>query len=132
MNTFTLEKEEKVRGRIDFYYLIIDGKNQFKEFENQAIKDGNFKSELNTIQARMQEMAEMRHPMPKTKCRDITPKGETVKEYEIKTKHYRVYLIHEPDSGRVIILAGKKTGQAKDIKKFRRIKRDYIHFKESC
>lgn len=126
MSTFALEKITEIRGKINFFLLKVDGISQFLEFEAQIKQDGNLMSELTTIQVRMQEMAEMRNPMPKTKCRDLTPKGDPVKEYELKTKHLRVYLIHEEHTGRIVILAGKKSTQPKDLKKFRKIKKAYL------
>ena len=126
MATFALEQIHEVKGKINFFLLKIDGASQFLEFEEQIKKEGNLASELTTIQVRMQEMAEMRNPMPKTKCRDLTPKGDTVKEYELKTKNLRIYLIHEEHKGRIVILAGKKSTQPKDIKRFRKIKEAYL------
>jgi putative component of toxin-antitoxin plasmid stabilization module len=126
MTTFALEKVSEVKGKINFFLLKIDGVSQFLEFEEQIREEGNLASELTTIQVRMQEMAEMRNPMPKTKCRDLTPKGDSVKEYELKTKNLRVYLIHEEHKGRIIVLAGKKSTQPKELKKFRKIKEAYL------
>ena len=126
MPTFALEHVKEIKGKINFFLLKIDGKSQFLEFEEQLKAEGNLAGELTTIQVRMQEMAEMRNPMPKTKCRDLTPKGDSVKEYELKTKHLRVYLIHEEHKGRIIVLAGKKSTQPKDIKRFRKIKEAYL------
>ncbi|MFN6946282.1 MAG: hypothetical protein ACK4ND_15135 [Cytophagaceae bacterium] len=127
MAKFALTKIEELKGRIDFFYLLQNGESQFLSFCEGIKKDGNLKSELRTIQVRMQEMAEMRQPMPKTKCREITPKNDPVKEYELKTKHLRVYLIHEEYKGRIIVLIGKKTTQDKDIRKFRQIKKEYLN-----
>lgn len=126
MSTFALEKVNEIKGKIDFFLLKIDGKSQFLAFEEQIKTEGNLLSELTTIQVRMQEMAEMRHPMPKTKCRELTPKGDAVKEYELKTKNLRVYLIHQEHKGRIIVLVGKKNTQPKDIKRFRKIKAAYL------
>lgn len=131
MPTFALQKIGEIKGKINFFYLKVDDKIQFLEFEEQIKNEGNLVSELATIQARMQEMAEMRNPMPEKKCRDLTPKGDPVKEYELKTRNLRVYLIHEERVGRVVVMVGKKTTQPKDIKKFRNIKSAYLKEKES-
>ncbi len=64
--------------------------------------------------------------MPSTKCRDLTPKADVNKEYELKTKHLRLYIFHQSRIGRVIVFLGKKTTQKKDIKKFRSIKKQYF------
>ena len=78
------------------------------------------------LQLRFQEVAEMIRPINKQKFRDITPKKDWVKEYEAKTKNLRVYLIHQEKKGRIIVLAGQKNTQKKDIKKFRSIKKQYL------
>ncbi|WP_224994326.1 hypothetical protein [Cesiribacter sp. SM1] len=127
MTIFALQEIEEIRGKIKFFFLTVDGESQYEAFEAQIRAEGNLSSELITVQVRMQEMAEMRHPMPKTKCRDLTPKNDPVKEYELKTKHLRVYLIHEEHKGRIVVLAGKKGTQTKDIKRFRKLKEAYLN-----
>jgi hypothetical protein len=129
MPIFALQEIEEIKGKIKFFLLTIDGESQYEAFEAQIQAEGNLNRELITVQVRMQEMAEMRHPMPNTKCRDLTPKKDPVKEYELKTKHLRVYLIHEEHKGRIVILAGKKGTQPKDIKKFRKLKEAYLNSK---
>ena len=63
--------------------------------------------------------------LPKTKFRDVTPKGEKIKEYEFKSKHLRIYAIQKP-MGKIIIPGGYKTNQAKDFIKFRSLKRQLL------
>ena len=65
--------------------------------------------------------------LPKEKMRDLTPKNEFVKEYEIKTKHLRIYFIHQKQKGKIIILGGFKNMQPKDIERFRVIKKQYLN-----
>ncbi len=65
--------------------------------------------------------------IPVTKFRDITPKKDNIKEYEIKTHHLRVYIFHEKIKGRIIVCCGKKGTQKEDIKHFRRIKKEYFN-----
>lgn len=64
--------------------------------------------------------------LPATKYKDITPLKQSSKEYEIKTRHLRVYLFHDKLSGKIIVTGGKKTTQVKDIKRFRKIKEEYL------
>jgi len=42
----------------------------------------------------MHEIADLK-TLPQNKFRDITPPKDNTKEYEIKTKHLRVYRFHE-------------------------------------
>lgn len=125
MSKFALEKKEEIKGKLEFYVLVKDGKNQYEETIEALKAQGNYDSELITLQTRLQQMAELML-MPKTKCRDITPENEDNKEYELKTKHLRLYVFHLDKKGRVIVFLGKKTSQKKDIKKFRSIKNQYL------
>lgn len=105
--------------------MIIDGVNNYKEFEDQIIREGTYEKELVTIQARLEEMADRKH-LPQKKCRNITPRKEKVPEIEIKTHNLRVYIIHEKHKGRIILYEGKKNTQKKDIRKFRSVKKLYL------
>ena len=49
------------------------------------------------------------------------------REYEIKTRHLRVYAI-EQEGGKIIVIGGTKANQKKDQAKFRSIKEKYISF----
>jgi putative component of toxin-antitoxin plasmid stabilization module len=128
MNIFAIEKIELITGKISFYKLFKNNDCEFDTFISEIKEEGNLEKELITIQSRMQEVSEGKL-MPKNKFRDITPKKETVKEYEIKTHHLRVYLFHEEKTGRIVVCGGKKTTQQKDIKHFRSIKKEYFQSK---
>src|SRR4051812_42788988 len=105
MNIFTLRRISEIKGRIPFSALEIDGDCQFVEFCEQIDRDGNLKKQLATVLSRMDQVASMQL-LPVHKFKDITPRKEIVKEFEIKTPDLRIYLIKE--EGHVIILGGKK------------------------
>jgi putative component of toxin-antitoxin plasmid stabilization module len=107
--------------------LLVNGTCEYDDFEKEIEKDGNYKSELNTIIARMHEIADLKS-LPKEKFRELKPKSVNT-EYEIKTKHLRVYLFHDKNTGRVIVCGGKKGTQQSDIKHFRNIKKEYFKLK---
>lgn len=127
MNKFALRKISQIKGQISFCMLEIDGACQFEEFGAQIEKDGNLGKQLVTALARMNQVANLQR-LPVQKFRDITPRKETVKEFEIKTSDLRIYLIKE--EGHIIILSGKKNTQSEDIKKFRAIKQRYLQSKK--
>ncbi len=126
MLKFALNEIKEIQGKIKVFKLSINGKCEFDEFEELIKKEGNLNTELYTIQARLQEMSDLKS-LPFTKFKDITPKKELNKEYEIKTANLRVYLFHDKTSGRIIVCAGKKGTQPKDIKHFRKIKKEYFN-----
>ena len=126
MYKFALAYISEISGRLKIFKLIVNNHCEFDEFEQKIAKEVSNALELVTIQVRLQEIADGKL-LPKEKFRNITPKRELVKEYEIKTRHLRVYLFHEEKTGRVIVCGGKKTTQDKDMNHFRRIKRAYFN-----
>jgi len=128
MYNFALLKIPELVGQLCFYKLSVNGKCEFDLFEKEIQKDGNLKRELLKIQTRLQEIAEGKI-LPPNKFKDITPKGEMVKEYEVKSDHLRVYFFFESNTDRIIICGGKKTTQSKDIAHFQKIKKAYLSAK---
>lgn len=126
MPIFALKFIEEIVGRIKIYKLIVDNNCEYDEFESEIEAEGSYVSELTTIQARLQNIADGKL-LPKEKFRNITPKKEMVKEYEIKPRHLRVYLFHEEKTGRIIVSGGKKPTQDKNMAHLRRIKKEYFN-----
>ena len=126
MNNFVLVEIEEIIGQLKIYKLMVNNNCEFDEFEKQIELEASHSSELTTIQTRLYDIAAGKL-LPKEKFRNITPKKEMVKEYEIKTRHLRLYLFHEEKTGRIIVCGGKKTSQKKDINHFRRIKNEYFN-----
>ena len=126
MLKFALRHLGEIEGKLKIFKLLVNNNCEFDEFERKIANEVSYASELVTIQARLQEIADGKL-LPKEKFRDITPKKELVKEYEIKTRHLRVYLFHQERTGRIIVCGGKKVTQNKDINHFRRIKNEYFN-----
>jgi putative component of toxin-antitoxin plasmid stabilization module len=126
MSIFALKYIDVISGPIKIFKLLVNNLCEYEDFERQIETEGTYSSELVTIQTRLQEIVNGKL-LPKEKFRNITPKRELEKEYEIKTRHLRVYLFHEEKIGRVIVCGGKKTTQQKDITHFRRIKKEYFN-----
>ncbi len=125
MITFALNEITEIKGKLKLFKLLVNGTCEYEEFEKEIISEGNLITELTTIITRMHEIADLK-TLPNNKFRDITPKNDNTKEYEIKTKHLRVYLFHEKSTGRVIVCGGEKGTQQSDIKHFRNIKKEYL------
>lgn len=123
MSKFALEKIKAIKGKQSFYDLKVNEVGQFEAFSNEI--EEQYKSELVTLNARMDLVANLNR-LPKEKFRDITPKKETVKEYEFKTKHLRLYAIHIEKTGKVIVLCGFKNTQKADIPSFRSLKSQFL------
>lgn len=126
MNKFALKFINEITGRIKIFVLLVNNHSEYEDFERKIETEGSYSSELVTIQTRLQDIADGKL-LPKEKFRNITPKKELIKEYEIKTRHLRVYLFHEEKTGRVIVCGGKKITQQKDMNHFRLIKKEYFN-----
>lgn len=125
MPRFSLEELKLVQGKQAFFKLFKDEVCEFDAFCNNIEKEGRYFSELKTAFAYMEMVANLKM-LPKEKIRDLTPQNDTVKEYELKTKHLRIYFIHQKQKGKIIILGGYKNTQSKDIEKFRAIKMQFL------
>jgi hypothetical protein len=126
MIIFALKKIEAVLGKQVFYDLVINGVNQSDQFNKTIANNPQLLAEKRVILSYMNCISNLQL-LPKNKFRDITPKKEDSKEYEIKTKHLRVYLFHLEKSGKIAALWGFKTSQKSDIERFRKMKKDYFN-----
>lgn len=132
MTKFTLKIIEAVTGKQTFEELVIggtgdkhkdSGKGQLTEFEKE-LEGTTYLSEYKTIIAYMSFVSNLK-TLPQNKFKEITPPKEAIKEYEFKSKHLRIYCIQNV-GGKIIVLCGEKTGQKKDIVKFRSLKKQYL------
>ena len=120
MPKFATERIKTINCLQEFDQLIIDGAGQLDIFERD-LSYTTYQSEFRTLLTYMEYLGNNKS-LPKTKFKDVTPKGEKVKEYEFKSKHLRIYAIQKLN-GKIIILGGYKTNQDKDFIKFRSLKK---------
>ena len=113
----TFHENAFIRG--DPMRLSYHGKSHY----NSVIKLREISSIIHINQIKKKELENLDKQEISIKER----KKELIKEYEIKTRHLRVYMFHEDKTGRIIVCGGKKTSQQKDIKRFRRIKKDFFN-----
>ncbi|OIN56473.1 hypothetical protein [Arsenicibacter rosenii] len=126
MAVFSLKRIDAIKARQEVDELVIDGIGQLKAFEKEINeKHERYKTELEMLYVYMEFVAQGQS-LNDTKFRDITPHGETVKEYEFKSKHLRIYAIKKPN-GKIVLLGGLKTTQKADFKRFRSIKEQYLN-----
>ncbi|MBL7813113.1 MAG: hypothetical protein JNL57_12900 [Bacteroidetes bacterium] len=123
MPKFAVIKLEEVVGRVAFYKLSIDGECPFDEFWENATKDGNMQSELKRLSAMFQNFANGIN-LPGTKYHTLENIPHAA---EFKTSHLRVYILQEKDTGKIIIMGGKKKNQKSDLKKLQKIVNQYLN-----
>jgi len=129
MSKFALRKIdlELKNENFSFHILNIDGKYLYEEFYEKYKKDPNYKSQFNQIETRIITIAEGKQSeLPKTKFKILKrDKSDKFVDYEIKTKDLRLYFFKD-EYDRIIVIGGKKKTQAKDLSKFRAIKKEYF------
>ena len=114
---FAVEKLEAVRdnGKMLFFKLIKDEVCWFDKFYEEQLKNPKHASELRSILATMDFMAENDTMLPVNKFNSIKH-GKNVVGYEFKKNELRVYCM-KPDSNVVVVFGGYKKNQVKDIKR---------------
>lgn len=123
MSKFVLHEIEAIKGKQAFCQVEINGIKQLDAFEEE-LKDTTYLTEFKTMMSYMQFVAENR-TLPQAKFRELKGVKDGLKEYEFKSKHLRIYAIHQK-GGKIIVLCGFKNSQEKDINKFRAIKKELI------
>ena len=124
MSKFTLERIDTVKGKIRIYKLLIDENCEFDGFCKSL---GHEKRDdiIGSIFATLEAYSNLQM-LPGTRFKELKrPKSDPIKDYEIKSGNYRVYLFKDSKGGIVVFGATKNT-QKKDIKRLRTIKLDYI------
>lgn len=122
MPKYELIKIKEIIGICPFYSLVINDENVYEEFFNKH-KD-LYLNELKTITGRIKLVAEGKR-LPKNMVRTFGDiKGS--KLLEIKSKNLRIYTFHQDRTGKVIVHCGHKNTQKKDVRKFKKIVKDYV------
>jgi len=123
MRIFATEIIETIKGKQVFEKLLVDGICLLDEFE-KAIKDNpQSTSELKTLFAYMDFVANG-ISLPQTKFREIKGDKINTKRYELKSKHLRVYLFNQP-GGKMVVMGGYKNTQEADIRQFNSIVKEF-------
>lgn len=109
---------------IDVYELCKGGKSLFEEFFIQIEKEGQQTSDLYKAIRIIEDTSNLQL-RPKTKFRRLHEIFAPFKVYEAKSGGIRIYLLHEENNGRVILMGGKKDNQKIDFKKIKKILKEY-------
>ncbi len=126
MSKYEIKEVPEVSGINKIYKLIINGKCEFDNFIVQITAEGTYTAELDQVQAHLEDLGN-NNLIPHNKFKELhRDKGDRIKDFELRTNHLRVYLIREMQRDKLIILAGKKSSQKADLKRLRKIKKDYL------
>jgi hypothetical protein len=104
--------------------LVRNGKCFFDEFIKEIEKDKNLCNEIDNLYAYLEDVV-----LGKLLSKNVYRKLNTVilkyQPYEVKSKHLRLYLIHDKEKGKVLLIGGKKTTQKEDILRTIRLIKEY-------
>lgn len=126
MPKFVKKHCNNIYGKIPFYKIIEDGECYWDEFCKQIQSEGTWVDQLLVLTSLMDDKSNLRL-LPQVKYRPIDSGVSGVDGFEFKSNDLRAYCIS--DGGNIIIMAGKKSTQKKDIPKFRSIVKRYINSK---
>ncbi|WP_121966537.1 hypothetical protein [Myroides sp. N17-2] len=119
MRKYSLHLSENIphQTKIKVYELFEYGISSFEKYIQKIEATGNHTSDLAKL-IRIIENSSNLLRQPETKFREIKGKEKKLqgtKLYEAKAGILRVYIFHEERTGRIIVTAGKKNDQTKDI-----------------
>jgi hypothetical protein len=124
-NSISLSEHIPKNTKIKVFELCKDGKSLFKEFFEKIEADGNLLSDLARALRIIEDTANLKM-CPKTKFRQLKlDKKIKDKVYEAKSGLVRIYLYHESNTGRIILMGGIKDNQIEDIKKVKNLILNY-------
>jgi putative component of toxin-antitoxin plasmid stabilization module len=125
MTTFALHRIKEIEGLFPFFKLEMKEIILFDAFESEIGKNSTISGQLKSLQTTLYRIANNME-VPETKFKVLKGCNDDYTEYEAKTKDLRVYFFKEPETGRIIVMGGRKSNQREDIRQFRNIKRQYI------
>jgi hypothetical protein len=128
MKKFTLHKidEEEPDWCVGFYKLSINGKCPFDTFHLEVGNRKQYLEELNSIYLYI-DYVSRGEKVPDSKFKELKrDKKDKIKDYEFRSRNLRVYVIKD-SLGKVIVLGGYKSNQTSDLKRLRRIKKEYLN-----
>ncbi len=131
MRTFAVKQITSIQGSPPFFKLVVDDKCEFDEFclncKGNEVDQANLDKIFNIFREKAAG-----YDLPDSKWKSIL--GSTVGLYEArsnyKRKLMRAYCFREGGVGIVIVLAGGKKGQNRDINRAEKIVKAYKEWKK--
>lgn len=132
MPTFAVKllPEMPINAQVVFYQLIIDDKCPSDDFFRKIENEGSYAQEYKKLRTILDFLAQgVRLPTSQYKELKHKPKGDTIRDFEIRAKRLRLYLFEHPVSGRVIVLGSYKSSskeESKNITQMRAYKQQFV------
>lgn len=127
MTKFSIRLSGKIApARIKLFKLYINKTCQIDDFEETICREGNLDSEIDKIYSVLNKVCNLRM-LPKTMFRHIRISEMPYQLYEAKSSNLRFYLIKVENTGKIILLGGRKSSQKADLKYLAKLIKE-IHF----
>ncbi len=128
MPTFGVRQLEIYKTSVRVFKLIREQHCFYDDFVEEIALDKNLERELYDLDAIIEDAANGKL-LPAGRYRKLRLSAKIkYSAYEAKSKHLRLYLIHEYETGKILILGGKKTTQDKDLDRLERLLKEYHEF----
>lgn len=131
MNNFAKILLDEFATRQRVFKLLRNDKSLIDNFLAEIKNDKNLEPELGELYGIIENAADgLQLPINKYRALKVA-KNLKYKPFEAKSKHLRIYLFQERETGMIIIIGGKKVEQPNDIKRVEQIIKDYTLFKSN-
>lgn len=129
MHVFTLKKLEILKTKIEVC-VLYKHKTSYVDAFCKTLPKGQKDSIIASFYATLESYAN-NQILPKTKFKKLKrPKNDKIPDYEIKYGKYRLYLF-TTENHKIVVSGGMKKNQLKDIRRLRRIKKEYFESQKS-
>lgn len=123
MSKFTLKRIDLVKGKIKIFKLLVNGNCEFDAF-CEVLEREKKDNVIGSLFATLEAYANIQM-LPGTRFKELKrDKSDPIKDYEIKSGNYRIYLFKDSNGG-IVIFGGTRKNQKSDIKRFRALKHEY-------
>lgn len=133
MPIFEIQKIDEFETLQPINKLIRNGKCMFDAFVEGAKSEAKLEAELGELYAIIQYVANRKTPfLPKQKFRKLHLKKKLkYTGFEAKSKHLRLYLFMEKETGMILAFGGTKgTQEQTDLDLFEKIIKEFTQFKK--
>jgi len=124
MPIFTIENVPEFGTHQKVNKLWRNGKCLVNQFIEEVNQDVNLAHELLELYATLEDVANVKR-VPPNQYKKLHLGKLKYAAFELKSKHLRLYLIHESGTGQILIIGGKKGTQDQDIERLEKIIKEY-------
>ena len=129
MTIFEIDYLHDFDGIIPVGKLIRNNRCLMDKIEHSIQTDNLLAREWPVLMALLSDMAN-RLSLPESRCRKLRLRTcPGLSAFELKSKHWRLYLLREDFTGIILTFGGRKTSQKSDLQSLQKILLEYCQFR---